>query len=131
MSKLQEIIDGIDWSFEGPERPGVDRAIAQAYQLGVADAAKPEGGAPLTATEFKLAAVLLDKAGDKFGNHGCSDFGLSEHVEMTDEAKRELDLPMSKWNGDPEEHDPDANHNNQTDWYLMHYLAARLRGEAP
>lgn len=88
------------------------------------------GGGVLTSHEAMLAAALLDKAADKFSNHGCNDFFIDEHVDdMTDEEMAGLDLAMHEHNGDPEEHDPEEDHNVQQDWCLMLYLAARLRGE--
>lgn len=84
----------------------------------------------LSDKEAKIVAALLDMAGDKFGDHGCNDFRLSDHVEMTDDEKRVLDLAVHEDNGDPEEHEPDQDHNYQSDFCLMFYFAARLRGEA-
>ncbi len=84
----------------------------------------------LTDKEAKIVAALLDMAGDKFGHHGCNDFLLSSCVDMIDDEKRALDLAMHEDNGDPEEHEPDQDHDWQADFCLMHYFASRLRGDA-
>lgn len=84
----------------------------------------------LSDKEAKIVAALLDMAAAKFGNHGCNDFFLDDHVDMTDDEKRALDLAVHEQNGDPEEHEPDQDHDDQTDFCLMHYFATRLRGEA-
>jgi len=84
----------------------------------------------MNSNEDKLAAALLDLASEQFSNHGCNDFRISEHVDMTADEMRALDLAMHVWNGDPHEHDPNADHDYQSDFFLMSYLAAKLRGEA-
>ncbi len=81
----------------------------------------------MTKNEKKLAAVLLGLASDEFRNHGCNDFSIANHVQgMTSDEMTALDLAAHAQNGDPEEHDPDADHNFQTDFVLMDYLAAKL-----
>jgi len=85
--------------------------------------------ADLTENEAKLVAVLLEKAADQFSNNGCNDFRISDHVVMTDREKCELDRDWHWHNGDPEEHDPDGNHDYQSDFVLMLHFAARLRGD--
>lgn len=84
--------------------------------------------APLSAHEAKLIAILLEKAGDQFANHGCTDFVMSEHVpEMTQKELVALDLGIHVWNGDPQEHNPEDVSDYQDDWCLMSYFAARIR----
>jgi hypothetical protein len=34
---------------------------------------------------------------------------------------------MHVWNGDPEEHDPGRDHTYTSDFFLMDFLAAKLR----
>jgi hypothetical protein len=76
-------------------------------------------------------------ASDKFANHGCNDFRLIEEGGMGAwNDRRELILAMERWNGDEEElkrlEELGDSHefNYISDFYLMSYLAARLKGEA-
>lgn len=82
---------------------------------------------PLTTKEAKLVAVLLDMAGDEFGNHGCNDFVMSKHVDMTQDELVALDLDISTKIGDPADHEPESVGDYQTDFCLMLYLAHRVR----
>ncbi len=84
----------------------------------------------LTDKEAKIAAALLSMAAHKFSRHGCNDFRLGDHVEMSDDEKRALDLAVHKQVGDPRDHEPDQDHDWQQDFCLMFYFASRLRGEA-
>ena len=86
----------------------------------------------LKAFELKLAARLLDMAGDKFGNHGCNDFNLiDEGFGFSDQELIDLDRKMHEQNGDPEEHDPEwAVTGHQADSCLMFYLSHRFEAEA-
>ncbi len=82
---------------------------------------------PFTPQLMRLAADLLDKAGDRFSNHGCNDYVLSD--EFSDADAVALELATHVWNGDPEE----ARENPgryQYDWILMRFLADMLRAEA-
>lgn len=94
-------------------------------------------GTNLIPMEKHLASVLMDMASDKFSNQICSDFRLIEDGGVTSrEDRRELILAMERWNGDAEELkrleelDDDSEFLYTNDWYLMAYLAARLKGEA-
>jgi hypothetical protein len=94
-------------------------------------------GTNLIPMEKHLAAILLDVASDKFSNQICSDFRLVEDGGVTArEDRRELVLAMERWNGDAdelkrlEELDDDDEFLYTNDWYLMAYLAARLKGKA-
>lgn len=86
----------------------------------------------LTKTEQALAATLLDLAADQFGNHGCNDFRLDKAIPDPDE-RRQFVRAMHEWNGDLEEAEEegwlDGDNEWEMDWYLMNFLAARLRGE--
>lgn len=82
---------------------------------------------PLTTKEAKLVAALLDMAGDTFANHGCNDFRMSEHTDMTQEELVALDLDISTRIGDPQDHEPESVGEYQEDWCLMLYLARRVR----
>jgi hypothetical protein len=82
---------------------------------------------PLTPKLLHLAAELLDKAGEKFGNHGCNDYILPDW--LTDEDAIVLDLAEHTWNGDPEEARSEPS-RYATDFALMHFLADVLRGAA-
>lgn len=89
------------------------------------------GPVHLSEHETKIIAALLDRAGDKFSNHGCSDFFLSDCTTMTEAEMAALDLAVHQWNGDPQEHDPDDSHSCPSDWVLMNYFADKLRGKIP
>lgn len=80
---------------------------------------------PLSAVEAKLASRLLSLARDKFSNHGCSDFQLN----LPEKEAREILVARERWNGDEAETvvlQTQPICNNDSDWYMMAYLAARL-----
>ena len=79
----------------------------------------------LTDNEKKVVVRLLERAADQFSNHCCNDIDLEE---LTQEEQIALDKKIHEWNGDPEEHDP--NSIAFSDWILMSYFAARLKGDA-
>lgn len=79
----------------------------------------------LSETEAELAATLLDKAADEFANHGCNDLDLSDCGMAADEIEK-LHERMAQFNNNP---DDAGTGPLVSDWYLMSYLAARLRGE--
>lgn len=94
-------------------------------------------GTNLIPMEKHLAAILLDVASNKFANHGCTDFRMVEDGGISArEDRRELVLAIERWNGDEEELSrleglgDDAEFLYTNDWYLMAYLAARLKGKA-
>lgn len=83
--------------------------------------------------EKKLASHLLKMAADEFGNHGCNDFDLGEHL-APDQIKAFV-VAFEKWNRRIE--DPDEVEkmiveeginlrNYLGDSMLMEYLARRL-----
>jgi hypothetical protein len=86
---------------------------------------------PLTPAMMNLAAELLDRASEVFANHGCNDQRI-DHVGgfETREARAALDLAYHRWNGDPQEHQPDGSHDYNTDFALMSLCAASLRARA-
>lgn len=88
---------------------------------------------PLTNAERVAAAHLLDIAGDQFSNHGCNDLNLVE-LGLTLEERRALVQAYHEYNGDLEEFDKELANGSEfkydTDWAMMHFLAARLRGRA-
>jgi hypothetical protein len=85
----------------------------------------------LTHFELRLAAKLLEMAGDQFGNHGCNDFDVIEEFGIAPEDAIDLDRKVHELNGDPEEHDPDmAARGFQQDFRLMFYLSERFEQEA-
>jgi hypothetical protein len=51
-----------------------------------------------------------------------------EEFGLTEEECDELDKQFHVWNGDPQEHVPGRN-KIQSDFALMHFFAAKLRGE--
>jgi hypothetical protein len=74
--------------------------------------------------ELELTAKILDLASDEFANHGCNDLNL-EQYGLPPETIENLHVAMAAYNGAPDE----RQHGKYTmDWYLMGYLAYRLRG---
>lgn len=87
-----------------------------------------------TVKEMRLAADLLELAGDQFANHGCNDFLIDKDILPGDERWAteeviELDRQMHEDNGDPEEHNPKWIGQNKcfADWWLMKFFATKLR----
>lgn len=80
----------------------------------------------LTETEKKIVVRLLERAADQFSDFCCNDIDL-EGISKDDQIA--LDKKIHEWNGDPEEHDPNC--IAFSDWILMSYFAARLKGDAP
>lgn len=84
--------------------------------------------------EKQLIAELLEMASDKFSNHGCNDFVLTDFV--TPEIARELAIAMEEANGD-EEHLKElqelpvghAEFKYSTDWCLMSYFSNKILEE--
>jgi len=86
-----------------------------------------------------LAADMLDKAGDEFGNHGCNDLQLPKEIKGADLAA--LADMINRWNfqADPSamaKAQPDDLETPKTlrpvtyDWMVIHALAFGLREEA-
>jgi len=84
----------------------------------------------LSNLERQLAAHLLEMAADKFGNHGCNDFDLSE-LGFTEKQAQETVVAFHHWNGDPEELQDMVEHGMNWctamgDFALMSWMAHRL-----
>ena len=81
---------------------------------------------PLTAAELRLAAMLLEMAGEQFSNHGCNDLKI-ENTPENAAVVRACDL-AGGWDEDvelPATQDGATIYANDAD--LMRYLAGRLR----
>ena len=76
----------------------------------------------LSATEAELAADLLQKAADHFGDRVCNDYNLSEVVPIV-QKRRELMKKFHEWNGDPENFDPNSEYVWVSDFMMMAYMA--------
>lgn len=62
----------------------------------------------LTPADLKLLVVLLEKAGDEFGNHGCNDFHLLKDGGLAPGEAEELKTRMQvEFPGDEESFDRD------------------------
>lgn len=77
---------------------------------------------------LSLASVLLSRAAERYGRHGCNDFEIGTVPGFTTKKARiELDRQMHAWNGDPDEHDPKNVSTTFSDSFLMAFCAAVLR----
>lgn len=74
----------------------------------------------LTPAELKLLIVLLDRAGDEFGNHGCNDFSLLRDGELTPGEAEEMKsrLQAGLCTEEAQVFDNDV----QYDWALLRYF---------
>lgn len=72
---------------------------------------------------LRLAGVLLDLAHNQFSRHICNDFTFPK--DWTKKDKQAIVKAMYEDNGDPENYDPD--HLSPPDWWLMTFLAAKLK----
>lgn len=70
-----------------------------------------------------IAADLMSKAADEFGNHGCNDYRLPEWMLATDRLA--LDAWVVKRNGSLDEEPSDDTYSS--DWCLMAFFAETLR----
>jgi hypothetical protein len=75
---------------------------------------------------LRLAGDMLEMASEKFGNHGCNDWDFPD--DWTAEDRQGLASAMHEANGDPENYEPDNIH--LPDWWVMAFLADRLKAEA-
>lgn len=82
---------------------------------------------PMTPTEKKLVARLLDVAADQFSNHGCNDFDLVKDGGLTSEESQEIQQEIHRWKNDPDARPPSADHHYVMDWMVMRMLAARFK----
>jgi len=74
-----------------------------------------------------LMAVVLKMAANEFGNHGCNDFNLSRY--MSPEQGREFMRQYHKWNGDPEEWNPEEYDGQCMDYAVMGFMAHKIYPE--
>lgn len=76
-----------------------------------------------------IAAEVLEMASDKFSNHGCNDYTLSDTP-----LNREFVSAMNKWSGltgeDAEPHVSSDGKIYTQDWEVMSYCAHLLKAEA-
>jgi len=70
-----------------------------------------------------IAAELLDKAAEEFGNHGCNDYVLPDWMVAADRLA--LDTAFMVFNGDPEMEPSDSPY--ASDASLMSFFAEKLR----
>jgi hypothetical protein len=74
--------------------------------------------------EIQLAAKMLDKASDVFGEYRCNNVKDSFYDGWTLEERQQFVKEMHDWNGDPEEYDPEIIH--MPDFAIMSFLAYKL-----
>lgn len=79
----------------------------------------------MTYNEKKLAAQMLEIAGEKFGNHSCNDVDESFYNGWTIEERQKFVKEFHEWNGDPEEYNEKFLH--LPDFALMSFLANKLK----
>lgn len=84
----------------------------------------------MNSKEKRLIAALLDIAGDRLSNAICSDLPEDVRSMLAPNEWTELDRESHERNGDPEEHNPDADNSWQQDWILMRHFAYVLRAQA-
>jgi hypothetical protein len=80
----------------------------------------------LTELDKKIIHHLLNMASEEFANHCCNDFDLTELVPNADE-RQALAMDMEIANGTPEEFDPNRDHKIVMDWWLMSYMADKVK----
>jgi hypothetical protein len=82
----------------------------------------------MTKPELKLASILLSRAANEFGNHGCNDFMKEDYEDLTEESIISLTNSISDWNSnDPTDR---MTPYHVPDFMLMDYLADRLKEES-
>lgn len=77
----------------------------------------------LSVNEAELAADLLQKAADRFGDGVCNDYNLAEVIPVV-QKRRELMKKFHEWNGDPENFDPNNEYVWVSDFMMMAYMAS-------
>lgn len=75
--------------------------------------------------ERMLASKMLTLSSDEFGNHGCNDVDEKLWEDWTKEQRQEFVKEFCKWNGNPEEYNPEFLH--LPDFAIMDFLAYKLR----
>jgi hypothetical protein len=81
----------------------------------------------MTPAEKRLAAMLLRRASEEFGNHGCNDFDLVCDGGMLAKEADDFRKRFHAWNGDPEEFTPGR--TDLADFAAMGFLADLLEKE--
>jgi len=83
--------------------------------------------------QFLLAAKLLRRAADEFGNHGCNDFDLYDDAQLSYDDACDFAREAGKHNRESEEETKDRLRNvrySVPDFEAMEVLAALLGEEA-
>jgi hypothetical protein len=81
----------------------------------------------MTQKEKILISILLDLASDEFATHGCNDLDDAFWAGWTKEERQELMKDFHKYNGDPENYDPEFLHVGDSS--LMGYFSKKLLRE--
>ena len=82
--------------------------------------------------QFLLAAKLLRRAADEFGNHSCNDLDLYEDAQLSYDDARDFALEAGKHNRESKEETQDRLRNVRSsvpDFEAMSVLAALLERE--
>jgi hypothetical protein len=88
----------------------------------------------LSPHEIKLIAKLLEIASDKFSNHGCNDFKLTEEAELTPEESYEINRAYVEWS-DPNWKEDYSEDHLRGEYAIagddgpMAYMSARLSAQ--
>jgi hypothetical protein len=79
----------------------------------------------LTPTEQRLIQILLNKAADEFGNHGCNDFDVVSEAGLTNADSDKLWQALADW--DAKELAENVGKSTiHYDWLLMRYFAEKI-----
>lgn len=76
----------------------------------------------------RLASLLLERAAEEFGCHGCSDFDLVADAGMVQTEVDEFRRAFFAYNGDPENFE--SGRTDLPDYAAMSFLAKILHDEA-
>lgn len=77
---------------------------------------------------LKLAAKLLELAGDEFSNHGCNDWYFPS--DWTKNERREFAERIREEIGEPDELEDLDDTLDPVDWEVMYFLAKVLKKAA-
>ncbi len=84
----------------------------------------------LTREEARILALLLEKAGDEFANHGCNDFDLQHELGLTQGQATALAPKLRKEmvkTGCMEAEDQGSTNTYFDDWLLMRHFEAKIK----
>jgi hypothetical protein len=81
----------------------------------------------MSRTERKLAAALLKRASDVFGDHSCNDFDMTAEAGLTEAECARIHADYEQWNSGGREEPGRGRYAH--DFALMGYLAAKLEAE--